>query len=75
MPRISIKPEETPTSTNAPIYSSVTQEIWQQGDMIPPIVYNSLITKSKDIEMVEIVNKEFKNLPLRMISDHKKGLK
>lgn len=43
--------------------------------MIPPTVYNSLITKSKDIEMVEIVNKEFKNLPLRMISDHKKGLK
>lgn len=43
--------------------------------MVPPIVYNSLTTESKDIEMVKIGNKEFKNLPLRMISDHKKGLK
>lgn len=47
------------------IYSSVTQEIWQQGDMILPIVYNSLITESKNIEMVVIVNKELKNLPLK----------
>jgi hypothetical protein len=34
-------------------------------------VYNFLITKSKGIEMVEILDKESKTLALKIINDHK----
>jgi hypothetical protein len=39
---------------------SETQEIWKTRQMTPSKIQNSSITESKNIKMVEIVNKECK---------------
>jgi hypothetical protein len=39
--------------------------------MTPPKVHNCSITKSKDTDMVEMLDKEFKKLILKMMNDHK----
>jgi hypothetical protein len=43
----------------------------KQGNGTPPKVYNSLITESKDTEMVKMPDKEFKSLVLKMTNDLK----
>jgi flagellar biosynthesis regulator FlaF len=43
----------------------------KQGNATPSKVHNSLITESKDIEMVEMPDRELKVLILKMINDLK----
>jgi hypothetical protein len=42
----------------------------QQGNMTSPKVYNSSITKTKDAEMAEMSEKEFRSLYFKMINEY-----
>jgi hypothetical protein len=45
-----------------PQHINTKKYIKKQDNMTPPKVRNSSITKSKDIEIVEMLDKEFKSL-------------
>jgi hypothetical protein len=60
------------TNKNASVTAcpkTYTRNMKKQGNITPPRVYNSPIAESKDIVMVEMPDKEFKSLVLKMISN------